>query len=336
MAIDDGSLTMDATMTAPVRDETPRAPSSVLWWLGTFAGAFLGCVLLFAVWAKVLDPAAFVEQIRLEKLDFLLSAQAVALIALALEAGIGLALLFGLRRNWVLIPALLLVAFFLFLTGRAWYLTAHGLRSESEACGCFGNLVQRTPAQAFWQDLLLLVPALLLAFVGRDPRGSRFPPARTALALVGAVAVLIFAWKAPDLPLDDLATRLRPGVEIDKICAGPEDERICLGSILPEAGEGKHLVVMAKLDSEELTKSVDALNAYANGSGNPTLWLLAASTPEEERGFFWKWGPSFQIRQAPPALLRQLYRRLPRAFEVQDGRVVRTFAGMPPLGASPK
>jgi hypothetical protein len=39
----------------------------------------------------------------------------------------------------------------------------------------------------------------------------------------------------------------------------------------------------------------------------------------------------FQIRQAPPALLRPLYRRLPRAFEVQDGRVVRTYRGMPPL-----
>ncbi len=108
-------------MTAPVRSETPRAPSSsLLWWVGTFAGAFLGCVLLFAVWAKMLDPTAFADQIRLEKLDFLLSAQAVALIALALEAGLGLALLFGVRRNWVLIPATLLVAFFLFLTGRAW------------------------------------------------------------------------------------------------------------------------------------------------------------------------------------------------------------------------
>ncbi len=195
--------------------------------------------------------------------------------------------------------------------------------------------MQRTPAQAFWQDLLLLVPALLLAFVGRDPRGHRFPPVRTALALVGAVAVLIFAWKAPELPLDDLATRLRPGVQIDEICAGAEAEKVCLGSILPEAGEGEHLVVMAKLDSPELTKSVDALNVYAGKADNPTLWLLAASTPEEERAFFWKWGPAFQIRQAPPALLRPLYRRLPRAFEVQDGRVVRTFAGMPPLAASP-
>lgn len=325
-------MTMEATSTAtPGGDEPRRAPSRTLWWIGTFAGAFLGCVLLFAVWAKMLDPTAFADQIRLEKLDVLLSAEAVALIALALEAGLGLALLLGVRRKWVLIPSVLLVAFFLFLTGRAWWLTAQGLRSEDEACGCFGNLVQRTPEQAFWGDLLMLVPPLFLAFLGRDRRGRLFPPVRTAVAAAGALAVLGFAWKAPELPLDDLATRLSPGVEIGEICAGAEPERVCLGSMVPELGEGRHLVVMAKLDSKELTTAMDALNAYAGNRENPPLWLLVASTPEEERAFFWSWGPIFQVRQAPPALLRQLYRRLPRAFEVEDGRVVRTYGGMPPL-----
>src|SRR6185436_3309203 len=159
-----------------------------------------------AVWGKALDPSAFAEQIHTEGLDVLLSAQAVALIALALEAGLGLALLLGVRRLWVLVPAALLVAFFVFLTGRAWWMSAHGLR-EAESCGCFGNLVQRTPAEAFWQDLLLLVPALLLAFVARS-RSARLPTARLAAALAASIAVALFAWKAPELPLDNLATRL--------------------------------------------------------------------------------------------------------------------------------
>src|SRR5215207_4967500 len=170
-----------------------------LFWLGTAGGIFLGAVLLVAVWAKVLDPAAFAEQIRVEGLDILLSAQAVALIALILEAGLGLALVLGIRKLWVLVPAALLVAFFVFLAGRAWWMSAHGLR-EAESCGCFGNLVQRTPAQAFWQDLLLLVPPLLLSFVGRE-RSSGFPRLRTALVAAATVAVAVFAWKAPELPL---------------------------------------------------------------------------------------------------------------------------------------
>jgi uncharacterized membrane protein YphA (DoxX/SURF4 family) len=267
----------------------------------------------------------------MERVDFALPAQAVALIALALETGLGIALLLGLRRKWVLIPAVLLVAFFLSLNGRAWWLAAHGLRDESASCGCFGNLVQRTPAQAFWQDLALLVPPLLLAFLGRDRRPPLFPRVRTAVAFLAALAVVIFAWKAPALPLDDLATRLRPGVKIADLCAGSGEQRTCLDSIVPELGEGQHLVVIANLEDAALTKSIDALNAYAGEAGNPRLWVLAAATPEQNRAFVWKWGPRFEIRETPPELLRPLYRRLPRAFLVKDGRVVRTFGGMPPL-----
>lgn len=315
----------------PEQAETLRSPRPLLWWVGTFGGAFLGGVLLFAVWAKMIDPSAFADQIHTEGLDFLLPARAVALIALALEAGLGLALLLGVRKQWVLIPATLLVAFFLSLTGRAWWLAAHGLRDAAESCGCFGNLIQRTPAQAFWQDLALLVPALLLAWVGRERQRPTFPPARTAIAAAGTLAILLFAWKAPGLPLDDLATRLHPGVQVGEACVGEGAQKVCLDSLIPELQRGENRVVMAKLDDDTLIKAVDALNAWANTAGHPALWVLTSSTAEQQRAFFWKWGPQFQIREAPPELLRPLYRRLPRSFDVKDGRVVRTFAGLPPL-----
>ncbi|HEX7186195.1 MAG TPA: MauE/DoxX family redox-associated membrane protein [Thermoanaerobaculia bacterium] len=302
-----------------------------LYWVGTIAGAVLGAVLLFAVWAKALDPAAFAEQIRIEGLDFLFSAQAVALIALALEAGLGLALLLGVRRLWVLIPSVLLVAFFLFLTGRAWYLDAHGLREEAASCGCFGNLVQRTPAEAFWQDLAMLVPPLLLGFVGRDRRGPRFPPVRTAMVALVTLGVLVFTWKAPELPLDDLATRLRPGVEVKDLCAGAAEERVCLSTVAAGLGEGEHLVVIADLADPAFGESVDALNAAASDPSGPGVWLLSAATPEQVHNFRWTRGPVFQVVEAPPGLLRPLYRRLPRAFRVKDGRVTETYAGLPPL-----
>src|SRR3954469_12746885 len=101
---------MEAIETTPSVPAVSRSSHSIGWWLGTFGGAFLGCVLLVAVWAKALDPAGFAEQIHAEGLDGFLPAQAVALIALVLEAGLGLALLLGLRRPWVLVPATLLVA----------------------------------------------------------------------------------------------------------------------------------------------------------------------------------------------------------------------------------
>lgn len=305
-----------------------------LSWLGTAGGVFLGAVLLVAVWAKALDPVAFAKQIRIEGLDVLLSAQAVALIALALEAGLGLALLLGIRRLWVLVPATLLVAFFVLLTGRAWWMSAHGLR-QAESCGCFGNLMQRTPAEAFWQDLLLLVPALLLAFVGRAGRDrtTRFPAIRTATVAVAMVAVPLFSWKSPELPLDDLATRLRPNVEIAELCAGGGEDPVCLSTVAPELKNGSHLVVLANLDDPALEKAVGSLNDYAGRGGS--VWVLSASPQETRQAFFWRFGPTFQIVETPEPLLRPLYRRLPRSFRVLDGRVTETYTGLPPLSEAP-
>ncbi len=169
---------------------------------------------------KALDPAAFAEQIHADGLDRLLPAGVLALLALALEAGIGLALLLAVRRLWVLVPASLLVIFFLLLNGRAYWLAAHGQARAAASCGCFGNLVQRTPAEAFWQDLALLALPLALAFVGRDRDQPRLPPVRTVLVALFAIAVPVFAWRAPGLPLDDLATRLAPGATMSTLCAG--------------------------------------------------------------------------------------------------------------------
>lgn len=313
-----------------------KAPRTAPWRraVGTAAGVFLGAVLLVATWGKALDPSAFVETIRAEGLEILLPAAAVAFLALALEAGLGTALVLAVRRLWVLVPTALLVAFFLFLTGRNYWLTAHGLRAPGADCGCFGNLVERTPAEAFWQDLVILGLPLALAFVGRPRGGRRVPILRTAAAAVVAVVAVGFAWKAPDLPLDDLATRLRPGAEVAELCAGAEGERLCLTTIVPELARGSHLVVLADLEDPGFTAAIDRLNAYAfeaRDGKTPPLWVLSGDSLEQQRAFFWAWGPVFEVREAPPELLKPLYRRLPRSFLVEDGEVLRTYAGLPPL-----
>lgn len=303
-----------------------------------YAGALaLGAVLLIAAYAKALDPTTFADQITLEGLDFLLPAAAVALIAIALEVGLGTALVLNLRRLWILVPSALLSVFFIYLNARAWYLNATGQRTE-EACGCFGNLVERTPAEAFWQDLVLLTVPLALAFVGRprpgDPDYRAVPALRTAVAVLATVFAAGFAWRAPELPLDDLATRLSPGTEVMAICAGAEPQRVCFDAVLPELAEGEHLVVMSGLENPELTGAIDHLNAYsldAVPAGAPALWLVNPDPIEAQRAFFWQWGPAFEVREAPPALLRPLYRTLPRSFLVRDGEVAETWSGLPPF-----
>jgi hypothetical protein len=299
--------------------------------LGLAGGAFLGGILLIAAWTKAIHPQSFVDLIHAEKLDFLLPARAIAFVALALEAGLGAALLLGVRRWFVLVPTALLVVFFLFLTGRNYYLWANGLAEPAAGCGCFGNLVERTPAQAFWQDLLLMVPALLLSFLSF--RSPRFPTARVAVASLVGVGAVLLAWRAPSLPLDDLATRLKPGVRVGGICTGRNEERICLETIRPQLAEGEHLVVIADLADERWSEWIDPLNERViEGS---SVLVLDDATPEQHTTFFWQWGPSFEIVEAPATLLQPLYRTLPRSFLVRHGEVVATYPGLPPSSTAP-
>jgi uncharacterized membrane protein YphA (DoxX/SURF4 family) len=315
----------------------------VLRWLSLAAAVFLGGVLLLAAWTKAIDPVAFEEQIRGEGLEGWLSARTIVFVALGLEFGLGLALLLGLRRVWVLVPAGLLILFFLFLTGRAYWYDARGIVRETASCGCFGHLVERSPAEAFWGDLVLLGVPYVLIWVGKgrakasEKRLAPRPAApRLVLVAIGTIAGLTLTWKAPVLPLDDLATQLKPGVRTASLCAGAPGsaERICLDALAPELDTGRHTVVLADLDGESFLAGLDALQQTALAAPEPNLWVLADATPEELHAFTWQWGPAFQIRLAPAALLRPLYRRLPRSFALEDGRVTATWAGLPPLATA--
>jgi len=316
-----------------------RSPPRSLVVLGTLGSVFLGVILLVAVWGKAIAPAAFVGEIESRGLGLLIGPAGVAYLALGLEAGLGVLLLLGVRRLWVLIPTALLVAFFLALTGQDYLRSLAGLEAHGSSCGCFGNLVTRTPAQAFWQDLALMVPALVLAFFGRPPRDAArtVPPVRTTLALAAAVGAVVLAWRAPGLPLDDLATRLKPGVDVTEVCAGEGSERVCLDTVVPDLDRGDHLVILAELD-DAFGESVEQINAYADermmdesGRELPELDVITAAGPEERQAFFWQWAPAFDPAQAPEALLAPLYRTLPRSFAVSDGEVTETWSGLPPF-----
>lgn len=304
----------------------PGRALAVVGWLG---GALLGVVLLVATWAKAIDPVAFEQQIRTEGLEILLPARAIAWFALALEAGLGVALIANLRNRWVLIPATLLVLFFTFLTARTWWRAEQGLVDPAAACGCFGNLVERTPKEAFLQDLLLLGPGLALAWVAR-PGARRRLPLRAGLAGAAAAGAVVFSGLAPGLPLDDLATRLKPGTELAALCAGRDAERLCLTDLVPQLAAGRHLVVVADIRDAGFDALAAPMSAYALPRPETPLLVLADMTDEEQRALFWRLAPAFDFHETPAALLRPLHRRLPRSFLVEEGRVLETWSGLPP------
>ena len=325
----------------PEAPETFPAGSGKRWKVivGTLAGIFLGGVFLLAVYGKVFDPQAFAEAIRADGLDFLIPSEPLAWLVLAAEAAIGLALVLNLRRLWVLVPTALLVAFFLFLTGKVYVAWLNGEEPAMASCGCFGNLVDHNPAEAFWRDVILMLPATILAFLGRA-RGAPFPWARTFAVALFAVASGVFAWKAPALPLDDFATRLKPGSMASEICVGDGEDEICLTSpaVEPLLATGSHLVVIADLADEAFIQAVnDQADALYERDGDPMLPQVVVLHSGKKGGEaamnfpFLTGGVPLNLKYAPRPLLRPLYRSLPRTFLLVDGRVLRTWSGFPPL-----
>jgi uncharacterized membrane protein YphA (DoxX/SURF4 family) len=297
----------------------------LLGWVGALV---LGLVLLVAVYAKAIDPVAFAEQMSLEGLGFG-APRVMALVALVLEAVLGMALVLQIRRPIVLIPTTVMVAFFMLLTGRSWYLDAHGLLPEGASCGCFGNLVDRTPKQAFWSDAALLLPTLALAWWGREPSSRRWH-ARLVGAVVVALLVGVFAWRAPGLPLDDLATRLALGTRVDEICVGAET-RVCLPDLVhsTDLTRGEHWVMLTDLES--LQAVVDPLNQRVWDGSEPPFHVFTSADGPAAKSFGFEYGPAFDLHaETPLPLIRPLYRRLPRSFRIVDGAVVETASGWPP------
>lgn len=282
--------------------------------LGSLAARLLGVVLLIAAYAKAIDPQRFADELAvllpLPGVPFF----AVAVAVVAFEAGLGMALLLGWRHRLVLLVtnATMLV----FLAVVTWQMLNPDAAGTS--CGCFGQLVERTPQEAFVEDLVFLALSAL-AWLGRTARAvaSRLVP-----TLVVAVAAGAFAVAAPSLPLDDRATALAPGVAI-------ADTR--LAGVVPELASGRHLVLLFDRADPATRAAIAPLNARLQLPGGPiTVWGVAPDDPEQTMAFIWAAGPAFTVRSMAPTMLRSLYRTLPRSALVDDGRVVATWNGFPP------
>lgn len=306
-----------------------EGPSPIRAVAGLVAGFVLGAVFLVAAGAKLLHPVALAEQIVREGLGGVIPAFPLAVLVLGLEAGLGAALMMGVRSWLVVAPTTGLVVAFLLLTGRNYWRDLQGTLGEDTGCGCFGNLLERTPAEAFWQDLgLLLVPLLVLLWAAWPLKRSGCLR-RSLLALVAGLGAAALAWKAPELPVDDWATRLGPTVALADLCTGRET-RVCLDELAPPLRKGRHWVVLSEVDPA-LEAHTPALNDGLAAQSAWELWVMTPAEGGELDRFRWMAGPSYHlVGDVPRPLLAGLHRTLPRSFEVLDGVVVRTTTGWPP------
>lgn len=118
----------------------------------------------------------------------------LSIVMITLEIVAGIALLVGWRKKLVLYLLLVLIIFFSFLTGYAYYAKYPNGLPKFTNCGCFGDCLPITPLTSFIKDLLLLAMIVLLI------KGQRFVQAvfsnkmRTIIVIAGLILSLLLQW----------------------------------------------------------------------------------------------------------------------------------------------
>ena len=308
--------------------------------LGTIAGMILGGVFVFAGFAKIIDPARFIELIESKDLAMGMPPAIVAYAGIALEMLLGTALLLGIRKLPILLGSLALTIFFVVLSSMAYADHVSGAADADESCGCFGALLERTPGEALGFDIGFLVLALL-AFLGRPRGGTPWPKLRLGLTLLVTAVSLGVTAMAPDIEaFDGLATKLDKGESLDAICAGTDEDKVCLSDMVPDWETITWLVFIT--DPMDATHDA-AINAYYDwhyeledpDSAPELFWLHRPVTEAEKTEFDFpsdgRVKPKCEKQDVPGHFLRGLYRRLPRGFLVRDGKIVEVWNGLPPF-----
>ncbi len=273
--------------------------------------AVAGFMFLAAGLLKGLDPAGFAGQIA-QDVPFL-SGMSVPLAAagIAVETALGTAYLLGFRRKWLLAIGLVLVVLFIGVT-----IPKLG-SDEATDCGCFGNFVVRTPAQVLMEDLGMAA-GLLLGFIGGP--GSRLRPWRAAVLAPAAIIGMVLPLAAPALPLDNFATRLKPGATMADLQ---------LLEAIPDLEYGAHVIILAD-DSLDACQDVpESLFDFVQARPEAQVWLLRPSDVLAREGATWLCLFGTELVEIPALVAKPLYRTLPRSFEAADGMVTRTWVGLP-------
>jgi len=281
------------------------------------ARLLLGVIFVAAGVLKSLDVAEFARQTAEYGVVGPGAAALLAPLLIAFETTLGTALLLGWRPRPV--AALTGGLLIFFITLEAWGLS-HG---RTEACGCFGAYVKRTPQQVILEDLGFVALAALVLF-GIGAWQAKRRRLTAAVAAVTAVAMLGFAVASPRLPLDPLVTSLKKGKTATDLG---------IASRLPAEGPGGTLVAILDVTDPVSKEAAASLNVLKEQPDAVAVVALTPSSDQEQAAFLWDAYPAFDVIPMDRGLLKPLYRRLPIYFLLRGGRVERIFPGPRPPGA---
>ncbi|MCI0567919.1 MAG: DoxX family membrane protein [Acidobacteria bacterium] len=282
--------------------------------LRSLPGVALGLVFIAAGFLKALDPAEFARQIDTYGIVTGGAAVVLAYLLIPLELALGTALVVGYRSR---LAAALTAALLLLFMGATAYAWSQG---KTEGCGCFGSIASRTPGQVLLEDAAFLAFAFL-AILLNQPRLSR-PRWRpvTVLSVVLAAGIALPAG-AYALPIDSLVTDLK---------VGRQSSDLPLWEAPMDLAKGNYLVALLDVNAADSRETVKRLNELNRGQGGTMVVAFFGGEVDEKTIFCFNTTPSFEVVAVPRSDLKRLYRKLPRFFQLKEGRVYRIWDGAPP------
>ena len=160
---------------------------------------------IFSGFVKMIDPVGtkikmleyFGEDVL--NLTFLNAfALEISIFMILLEFGLGIWLLIGYKPRFTLRALLVVILFFLFLTGYSAFF------NKITDCGCFGDAVKLTPWETFYKNIVLLVLILFLWWKQSYIRPLFSKKTTTAWAYLSVLAGLfLMIYTVRHLPLID-------------------------------------------------------------------------------------------------------------------------------------
>lgn len=133
--------------------------------LTQFFRVVVGIVFIISGFVKTIDPIGFSYKLEeyfgesVFNISFLHNlALPLSIFFVILEVMLGIFLLLGVWRKFILTSLLLLIIFFSFLTFYSAYF------HKVTDCGCFGDAIKLSPWTSFWKDIVLLFMILFLVY----------------------------------------------------------------------------------------------------------------------------------------------------------------------------
>ncbi len=299
----------------------------------------LAVVLILSGFVKAIDPlgtqykiADYLEALHLSQYapDFVTLGASVLLSAI--EFGLGICLLFAIRRR--LVSRLVLLMMLIMTPLTLWLAVADPISD----CGCFGDALVLTNWQTFWKNVVLLI---LVAIVCKWPLDMmRFVSRSNQWIVINYTALFIIVvsgWSLYDLPYFDfrpyhIGTDLRKGWQ--QMMNGEESpyadffiERLDDGSDITDSvfnSRGYTFLLVSPHLEQADDSQLDGINdlyEYADDWDYPFYCLTASS----EKGIF-RWrditGAEYPFCQTDETVLRTVIRSNPGLLLLKDGIII--------------